>query len=99
MYEAWSLWHWKPLVNGYSGYYPHDYIETVARMQGFPDDTSVEQLRSHHVRYVVVHRALYDPDVYTRLMLSLAVRPELKPWGAYKDSVGTANIFELSPVD
>jgi len=99
MYEAWSLWHWKPLINGYSGYYPHDYIETVVRMQDFPDDKSVAQLRSHHVRYVVVHRALYDPDSYTRLMLSLAVRPELKPWGAYKDPVGTANIFELSPVD
>ena len=99
MYEAWSLWHWKPLVNGYSGYYPREYIETVARMKAFPDDISLAQLRTHHVRYVVVHRELYDPDTYTQLMLSLAVRPELKSWGAYKDPVGTAHIFELSPVD
>ena len=32
-------------------------------------------------------------------MLRLAVRPEFKPWGAYKDSVGTADIFELLPID
>lgn len=99
MYQAWSLWHWKPLINGYSGYYPREYIETVARLQSFPDDGSLEQLRARHVRYVLVHRALYDPDDYTRLMLSLAVRADLKPWGAYKDPVGTADIFELLPVD
>jgi len=32
-------------------------------------------------------------------MLRMAVRPELNPWGTYKDSVGTADIFELLPVD
>lgn len=96
-YEAWSLWHWRPLVNGYSGYYPPDYLFTSLRMQAFPEEGTIDRLRAHDVRYVIVHRAFYDQESYTRLMLSIAVHPELKPWGAYKDPVGTADIFELTP--
>ena len=99
LYEAWSIWHWKPLINGYSGYYPRDYLDTVFRMQTFPDADSIARLRAHNVRYVIVHRAFYDHENYTRLMLSLAVRPAFKPWGAFKDPVGTADIFELTPID
>jgi hypothetical protein len=98
-YEAWSLWHWKPLVNGYSGYHPRDYLDTLLRMLSFPDDASIGRLRGHDVRYIVVHRAFYDRDQYAALMLRIATRPELKPWGAYRDVQGTADIFELLPVE
>ncbi len=98
-YQAWSLWHWRPLVNGYSGYYPRDYLMTAMRMTAFPEDGTINRLRAHQVRYVIVHRAFYDQERYAALMLRLAVRSEFKPWGAYKDSVGTADIFELLPVD
>jgi hypothetical protein len=98
-YEAWSLWHWKPLVNGYSGYHPQDYLVTLLRMLSFPDDASIGRLRAHDVRYVVVHRSFYDQDQYAALMLRLAGRSEFKPWGAYKDLNGMADIFELIPVD
>ncbi len=98
-YQAWSLWHWRPLINGYSGYYPRDYLLTAMRMKVFPEEGTIDRLRAHQVRYVIVHRAFYDQERYAALMLRLAVRPEFKPWGAYKDSVGTADIFELLPVD
>ncbi len=98
-YQAWSVWHWRPLINGYSGYYPRDYLMTAMRMNVFPEEGTIDRLRAHHVRYVIVHRAFYDQERYAALMLRMAVRPEFKPWGAYKDSVGTADIFELLPVD
>lgn len=98
-YQAWSLWHWRPLINGYSGYYPRDYLLTAMRMKVFPEEGTIDRLRAHQVRYVIVHRTFYDQERYAALMLRLAVRPEFKPWGAYKDSVGTADIFELLPVD
>lgn len=98
-YQAWSLWHWRPLINGYSGYYPRDYLLTAMRMKVFPEEGTIDRLRAHQVRYVIVHRAFYDQERHAALMLRLAVRPEFKPWGAYKDSVGTADIFELLPVD
>jgi hypothetical protein len=98
-YEAWSLWHFKPLVNGYSGYHPQDYMDTLLRMLSFPDDASIGRLRGHDVRYIVVHRAFYNQDQYASLMLRIASRPELKPWGAYKDVQGMADIFELLPIE
>jgi len=95
-YQTWALWHWKPLVNGYSGYYPRDYINTIIRMEIFPEDASINRLRAHGVRYVIVHRQLYEPARLDNLMLRIAGRPELKPWGAYKDPLGMADLFELT---
>ena len=98
-YQIWSLWHWRPLVNGYSGYYPRDYLMTLLRMNVFPGEGTIDRLRAHDVRYIIVHRAFYDQEDYTRLMLRMATRPDLKPWGSYKDTVGTADIFEVIAVD
>lgn len=95
-YQTWALWHWKPLVNGYSGYYPRDYINTIIRMEIFPEDASINRLRAHGVRYVIVHRQLYEPARLENLMLRISGRPELKPWGAYKDPLGMADLFELT---
>ena len=54
-YAFGSTYHFFPLVNGYSGVYPKSYLARGARMQGFPDETSIDQLRKDGVRYVIVH--------------------------------------------
>ena len=41
----------------------------------------------------VLHRAYYETEPYTQLLLKIAVRPELRAWGTYKDPVGTADVF------
>jgi hypothetical protein len=94
-YEYWSMAHWNPLVNGYSGYYTPEYIETLGRMESFPDEGSIARLRGLNVRYVVVHRALYEPDDYTALLLRIGNRPELRAFGKYADSLGEADLFVL----
>ena len=66
-------------------------------MRTFPDNGSIARLQAHDVKYVVLHRAYYETEPYTQLLLRIAVRPELKPWGAYKDPVGTADVFVLEP--
>lgn len=96
-YAFWSISHWHPLVNGYSGYYPRDYLRTLSSMRTFPDDASIAWLRAHEVRYIVVHRSYYPPESYTQLMLRMAVRPELRSWGTHKDPVGNAELFVLEP--
>jgi len=95
-YQTWALWHWKPLVNGYSGYYPRDYINTIIRMEVFPEDASINRLRAHGVRYVIVHRQLFEAARLDNLMMRIAGRAELRPWGAYKDPLGMADLFELT---
>lgn len=94
-YASWSITHWNPLVNGYSGYHPQDYLQTLVRMQNFPDDASIGRLRGHNVHYIVIHQAFYEPEQYTRLMLRMAVRPEFRPFGGYRDPVGNAELFVL----
>jgi hypothetical protein len=97
IYAFWSISHWHPLVNGYSGYHPGDYLNTLMAMRTFPDNASIARLQAHDVRYVVLHRAYYESEPYTQLLLKIAVRPELKSWGTYKDPVGTADVFVLEP--
>lgn len=94
-YQYWSISHWHPLVNGYSGYYAPAYIETLELMRTFPDDRSIERLRTLGVRYLIVHRAYYDAQAGTDLLLKLGGRRELQSYGSYKDPVGVADVFLL----
>jgi hypothetical protein len=51
-----STAHFKPLVNGYSGWWPNDYWELVGRLRHFPTARSLRFLLERvPVRYVVVH--------------------------------------------
>jgi hypothetical protein len=64
-------------------------------MEGFPDDRSLAQLAYAGIRYVIVHRAFYDPGDYETLMTRIARRPELHPRGKYPDPVGECQLFVL----
>jgi hypothetical protein len=94
-YQFWSVSHWRPLVNGYSGHASDTYIRTLVRMERFPDADSIARLRALDVRYVLVHDTFYKPDQLTRLMLAIAVRPELRLAGRYDDWTGPTHVFEL----
>jgi hypothetical protein len=56
LYMYYSTFHFKPLVNGYSGWWPNDYWELVGRLRHFPTARSFRFLLERApVRYVVVH--------------------------------------------
>jgi hypothetical protein len=96
-YEYFSRAHWFPLVNGYSGYHPPEYVNTLTDMLRFPDDQSIARLRQLDVRFVIVHTHLYEREEFVDLMLSIAKHPELVPHGRYRDWAGEAEVFELMP--
>ncbi len=48
-----STYHWKKILNGYSGYFPYHYVRTMTEMQGFPSPRSLELLRGLQVDYVI----------------------------------------------
>ena len=55
-YMYYSTSHFKPLVNGYSGWWPNDYWELVGRLRHFPTSRILRFLRERApVRYVVIH--------------------------------------------
>jgi hypothetical protein len=92
-YTFWSIGSWHPLVNGYSGYFPPEYVQTAVRTEHFPDDRSFAQLRHLGVRYVVVHRDFYAPAEYIALMERMRARPELRHYGTFPAPSGAAELF------
>ncbi len=46
LFMYYSTFHWKALVNGYSGFYPASYIELIETVHDFPDRKSVRYLRA-----------------------------------------------------
>ena len=58
LYMYYSTVHWKPLVNGFSGWWPNDYWELVGRLRHFPTSRNLRYLLDRApVRYIVVHYA------------------------------------------
>jgi len=96
-FQAWSVWHWRPMLNGYSGFYSTQYQDAVRDLSSFPDAASVDTLRRLEVRYVIIHRDFYEKGKYTPLALKLATAQGLTLWGVYKDPVGVADVFEVQP--
>jgi hypothetical protein len=94
-FQAWSVWHWRPMLNGYSGFYSRRYQDAMRDLESFPDAASIDLLRQLEVRYIILHRGFYEVDEYTPLALKLATAPGLTRWGIYKDPVGVADIFEI----
>jgi len=64
-----STRHWKPILNGYSGFRPPSYERSYQAMRLFPSDESLLQLYALGVTHVVVHQSAmqgkpdprYDP--------------------------------------
>ncbi len=63
-----SIWHWQPLINGYSDFIPQDFRDMAIPINGFPDPESFRILQAHKARYVVIHLDTYG-DVEKRGVL------------------------------
>ena len=92
VYAYMSSFHWKPLVNGYSGYYPPSYIRQLTALAGFPDAAALSRLQQTGVRYVVVHDRGYSAAEYQRIAQRL-LEAGLLPRGEFDDGGGKAVIF------
>lgn len=93
-YAYMSTFHWFPLVNGYSGVYPPSYLSRLERLRGFPDETSLVQLRRDGVRYVIVHQGSSSVSELTDLRLRLASHG-MAELGAFDGAEGPAVLLQL----
>lgn len=50
-----STAHWKPLMNGYSGYTPDSYVDYASVFWYFPRDYAIEAMKRAGVTHVMVH--------------------------------------------
>ncbi len=96
-YAFWSIGTWFRRLNGYSGYFPPSYIQTVARLESFPDQASIALLRQLGVRYIIVHKTGLAGEAYASLLLRMIDRPEIAVHGMFSDPDGEAALFVLEP--
>jgi hypothetical protein len=84
-YLYYSTFHWQSLVNGYSGFFPPSYKVLVNAVRTFPDEASMDTIKSHGTRYLVIHGEMLYGARYETLIPELDRRGDLKlvsrrPW-------------------
>ncbi len=71
-----STAHWRPLMNGYSGYVPGSYRQYAAAFWYFPRDWAIEAMRQAGVTHVMVHPQRFDDA--EKVIEQVAARPDLE---------------------
>jgi hypothetical protein len=94
-YAYMSTFHWKPIVNGYSGYYPEGYLNTLDMLRQFPAIETLERLHRHGVRYVIVHEMFYDGADFAPLHAAITSSGALAQLGRFNDGAGAALVYRL----
>ena len=72
-----STAHWRPLMNGYSGYTPESYGQLADDLWHFPDDRAIAAMRRAGVTHVMVHPAKFLRDAEL-IVQHTSARPELE---------------------
>ena len=86
-----STAHWRPLMNGYSGYTPGSYRDVAWPFWNFPAEASLEAMRAAGVTHVVVHPARFEHEGPEVLRKALA-HPRLERLAV---SRGNVTLFRL----
>ena len=94
MYQ--STFHWRPLVNGYSGNVPWSYVGVLREMRAFPSDRAVSLLRRIGVRYVVVHERFYEPARYRQVTDALAARSDVTKQASFGQAGEEVHVYSLA---
>jgi hypothetical protein len=94
-YSFMSIFHWFPLVNGYSGVYPPSYLDRVERLHDFPDEASILQLRRDNVAYVIVHGSAYPGSAFEDLRIRIMATQALAEVSALDDANGRAVLYRM----
>jgi hypothetical protein len=86
-YMLHSTAHWQPIVNGYSGFQPPSFFRHAEILQAFPNDASIELLRTLAVTHVFVHRE----QLRRETLAAIDARKELAP----VDTFGPIALYRL----
>jgi hypothetical protein len=95
LYMANSTWHWQPIVNGYSGFFPRTFIELAENTAGFPDDRSIAYLKGREVDLIVVHGSLMEPASFGHMSAALLARSDIEVMAKFEEPGGSDLVFRL----
>lgn len=81
-----STAHWRPLMNGYSGYTPGTYQPYADKFWYFPEDWAIQAMKDAGVTHVVVHIAAFHKD-HQAVLPVLEKRPDFELMAIGPDDV------------
>ena len=70
-----STRHWRPILNGYSGFLPGSYTDAYNAVQSFPDAASLIALHDRGVTHIVVHAELFGRDRFDAIARIASLQP------------------------
>ena len=75
-YVYFSTYHWKKLVNGYSGFIPPGYTRLYQEeLKGFPSEETLRRIHQLGVRYVIIHLSYYPQPEREQIMALFSRNP------------------------
>jgi hypothetical protein len=72
-----STAHWRPLMNGYSGYTPVTYVDAASLMWYFPDARAFPPMNANGVTHIMVHPHRWGHDS-SRVIERITGQPDLE---------------------
>ena len=82
-----SVYHWKKLLNGMSGYYPLFYRRAMVEMQAFPSPRTLAFLQGAGVDHIVLHWDRYPEEGRAQVRESLQGEPGVNLVEDYPDGI------------
>jgi hypothetical protein len=71
--------HWRPMLNGYSGFLPRSYVTHYERLKSFPDAGSLAYLRDVGVTHIAVHADLFAATSGAEQLRAIDQSADLRP--------------------
>ena len=96
-YQYNSIFHWQPLVNGYSGHYFRPYIDLLEAMKTYPSDRADQAIQRSGAQLIIIHRAFYPKGRYEPLIEKMDVNPNLQLIKISDDMLGEARAYLFLP--
>ena len=73
-----STAHWRPLMNGYSGYTPDSYRRRTESFWFFPEAWAIDAIRREGATHLMVHLARFSPEEVAKISRVLLDRHDLE---------------------
>lgn len=90
-----SLWHWAPIINGYSGNSPPGQADLEEALESFPDPPTLDVLRARGATHVTVNCALYRGGC-DRLLEAADASPALRAVASDRWQGAPVRLYELT---
>ena len=95
LYMYTSTFHWQPILNGYSGFYPRSYMELLDQAKDFPAEPAIAYLKRRRVDLIVLHGRFLKPDEFGHWAAALAARRDVDQLAQFSEPGGDDLVFRL----